>query len=64
MPVLNAAVGASTEFGKGGAEAIKLFVEEKEISNYVVYAFDGKFYRLTECYQKEGEYPVKKVPCG
>ncbi|MDP9160437.1 MAG: hypothetical protein M3O09_09445 [Acidobacteriota bacterium] len=35
-----------------------------EISSYAVFTFDGKFYRLTECYQRDGDNPVKKVPCG
>ena len=34
-----------------------------ETSNYGVYVFDRTFYRLTDCYQKEGDKPVKKFPC-
>jgi hypothetical protein len=55
-------------FGKERNDGIENFIGaghiSAQVSNYVVFTFEGKFYRLTECYQKEGDNPVKKIPCN
>lgn len=34
-----------------------------ESTTYVVFRFDGRFYRLTDCYERYGDHSAKKVAC-
>jgi len=48
--------GIETFIGLGNISA--------EVSSYVVFTFDGDFYRVMACYQRDSDNPVKKVPCS